>query len=103
MRASGAMWLICLGIAPSLAAAQSSVVGTVATEAGVPVPGLPVIVENGTTQSVAITDAEGRFDAQVPSGDDYRVVLPQPGYGGTAVPPVGDAPVSVGRITLEPW
>jgi hypothetical protein len=92
-----------LGLVPFAAAAQSSVAGKVATEEGAPVPGLPVIVENGVNQSVAITDEEGNFYAPVPSGEGYRVILPQPGYGSMAVPPVGDEPVSVGPITVKPW
>jgi hypothetical protein len=91
-----------LGLLPLSAGAQSSVVGTVATDAGVPIPGLPVIVDNGVNQSVAITDQDGNFDAQVPSGDGYRVILPT-GDNSMAVPPVGDAPVSVGDIRIAPY
>ena len=89
------------GLAP-FAAAQSSVVGRVATETGAPIAGLPVVVDNGVNQSVAITDQDGAFSAQVPSGEGYRVILPNPDNS-MAVPPVGDDPVSVGNITLAPW
>lgn len=91
------------GLVPVVAAAQSSVVGKVSTQAGAPVPGLPVIIENDANQSVAITDEEGNFDAQVPSGEGYKVILPTPGAAPTAVPPVGASPVSVGSITIAPW
>ena len=62
------------GLAP-FAAAQSSVVGRVATETGAPIAGLPVVVDNGVNQSVAITDQDGAFSAQVPSGEGYRVIF----------------------------
>ena len=91
------------GLVPLAAAAQSSVVGKVSTQAGAPIQGLPVIIENDANQSVAITDEEGNFDAQVPSGEGYKVILPTPGAAPTAVPPVGASPVSVGSITLAPW
>ena len=91
------------GLVPVVAAGQSSVVGKVATQAGAPIQGLPVIIENDANQSVVITDEEGNFDAPVPSGEGYKVILPTPGAVPTAVPPVGASPVSVGSITIAPW
>ena len=94
--------IAAMGLVPFGVRAQSSVSGKVATEAGAPVAGLPVIVENGVNQSVVITDQDGAFSAEVPSGEGYRVVLPNPDNS-MAVPPVGKDPVSVGNITLAPW
>ena len=95
--------IAAFGLVPLTAAAQSSVMGKVSTEAGAPIQGLPVIIENDTNQSVAITDEEGNFDAQVPSGEGYKVILPTPGAAPTSVPPVSGSPVSVGSITIAPW
>ena len=94
--------LAALGLVPFAARAQSSVSGKVATEAGAPIAGLPVVVDNGVNQSVVITDQDGAFSAEVPSGEGYRVILPNPDNS-MAVPPVGKDPVSVGNITLAPW
>ena len=97
-----AIAMAALGLAPFAALAQSSVSGKVATQAGAPISGLPVIVDNGVNQSVVITDQDGAFSAEVPSGEGYRVILPNPDNS-MAVPPVGEEPVSVGNITLAPW
>ena len=77
--------------------------GKVATQAGAPIQGLPVIIENDANQSVAITDEEGNFDAPVPRGEGSKVILPTPGAVPTVVPPVGASPVSVGSITIALW
>jgi len=91
---------LMLALAPA-ARADSPLTGMVVSEEGTPVAGLPVVIDNGATQTVGFTDETGRFTVMVPGGAGWRVVVPNAVAEPTAFD-VGtdDAEIDAGTITI---